>query len=67
MLETCKVIFVENRHVGEMFLLFRFNGSLCQGPIVCSVCSIVHLFNAQSDNTLGPSFKTVFPTVIPHG
>jgi len=34
----------------ETFLFFRFNGSLCQGPTVCSLCSIERLFNAQSDN-----------------
>lgn len=50
MLKTWKVIFVENCHVGGTFLFFRFNGSLCQGPIVCSLCSIERLFNAQSDN-----------------
>lgn len=32
-------------------LFFYFNGSLCQGPIVCSLRSIERLFNAQSDNS----------------
>lgn len=41
---------------------FYFNGSLCQGPTVCSLRSIERLFNAQSDNSRARFFKMAFPT-----